>query len=532
MQAVWLAAKLVVELLILGASLWAFARRMGSRPLVLLTLGSFSVRWVVGELLYLISYFQLPLLQDLQFDRGFWRFGLDAWQYQRHAVGAMAVLTGHVAAPPYLPGIGWLIGALYLITGPNPQFALPILAFAAAAGVPLAWLIATKIGQSERGALLSAGLLAFWPSSMAWSGQLMQDAVRWLGLLLVFAGVATAIRSPLTQERQNKWGFAAVTLGAVLTAWLGGKYATLPLVFVLLCGLALQLALRRHNLRRRALDAVLLLACVIAGSFPAYGYVTGEINRLVIGLDRVAGARVEGKPAPGDSTTPATAGPAGGAPAAKGKPAPGDSTTPATAGPAGGAPAAPALPSSQFPEWNLLPVDPHDACAPIAPLLGARLGFTNTPGPSTIDASVTFRSCWDVLAYAPRALELSLITPLPFVWSPTGGSVGEAARFAVLDGLLLLVLMPGFIVAVPRALGGPRAGSAALVLHVVLMAFIFGFVSDNFGTLFRLRLQAVLPMAVLAVGGWEMIVAWTRSRLHGHRSLNLLPPAGRPVSEL
>ncbi|MGH2363224.1 MAG: hypothetical protein ACRDHX_01060, partial [Chloroflexota bacterium] len=152
-------------------------------------------------------------------------------------------------------------------------------------------------------------------------------------------------------------------------------------------------------------------------------------------------------------------------------------------------------------------------CAILRPLLDARTGFDNSGGASLIDSTLQFHSCLEVLAYAPRALELTFLNPTPNLWLHPGGSTGAARYLSALDALLLWLLLPGLTVGVVHAVVRPTAMRIALAVFVVLLGFALGFAVSNFGTLFRLRLEVILPATILAVEGWALILAWLAARL-------------------
>jgi hypothetical protein len=157
-------------------------------------------------------------------------------------------------------------------------------------------------------------------------------------------------------------------------------------------------------------------------------------------------------------------------------------------------------------------------CPYLRPLLEARSGYVNMGGFSQVDSELAFKTCKQLLAYAPKALMLTLLAPMPTQWLQPGGSVGFARYFSAIDAVLLWLLFPGLVVGLALAVIQPRGARGIIAVYVIALGLVLGLVVSNFGSLFRLRLQVILPAAVLAVDGWTWLVTELRSRLDARAS--------------
>jgi hypothetical protein len=254
-------AAVVHSLLAAGAccGLWLLWRRWFSaaepRVQLIVSLGLLA-RALAGQLLFWISFLDLPIARSLHFGGGYWFFGLDGAAYMAYANSI----------------VGRGLGSLLVIEGPYPSraFVQILTAFVAAFGGVepvglllnlLAFLVTctllVRLQPRTNGALLFAlAALAFGPAVVLWSLQPLKDTafvcVLTLLLFLLFRW----------QERPRLWLAAAMlalfyalaTLRwyMALIAW-----ALLPLFFLLA-------ALRMPRRRAAALLAGLLVFAVVS----------------------------------------------------------------------------------------------------------------------------------------------------------------------------------------------------------------------------------------------------------------------------
>jgi hypothetical protein len=127
-----------------------------------------------------------------------------------------------------------------------------------------------------------------------------------------------------------------------------------------------------------------------------------------------------------------------------------------------------------------------------------RMGFTGAGGHSMLDPYVQFREYGDVLRYLPRALANVLFTPFPWQWLDVGGSTGLFKALSVVEALLLYALIVPLIVGLVAVVRRGSPDALYLAVFVVAMALLLGFVISSLGTLFRLRLELLLPLLSVA----------------------------------
>ena len=466
-----LVARWLLELTLLSVLLAAALKAVNQRSISLITAASFGLRIVLGQALYLVSLLSLPVAQSLQTPGGFWQFSTDAPVYHEEGVAAAHVLVGQgTTYSGLIHPFSWVIGGTYVLFGATPSAVLLLNALFAAACVPLAYLAARWSDLSNRGATIVAAIVAFWPSSFAWSSQLLRDPLQWLAIFSLLASAAFLLRACARPATASGRGLAlasvAALLAAGLTAWLRGAYESPAWVLAVTLGTVLQVSLlawraarnppgdptqSKTSWARRGVPAALLIVAVVVGSLPATGTIQDEVT-----------------------------------------------------------------PSAAAPEVVT-------SCRPFRSLIGARAFYIQSGGGSLIDVPAQFASCQDVLAYVPRALALALLAPFPRDWLRPGTATGNAARFSAIDAALLWLLFPGLAAGLVRAIWRPAGTELVLAIYAVVLAFVLGFAVANFGTLFRLRLQIILPAILLAVPGWQLLVDWLLRRV---------PPSRRSAKQV
>ena len=118
-----------------------------------------------------------------------------------------------------------------------------------------------------------------------------------------------------------------------------------------------------------------------------------------------------------------------------------------------------------------------------------------------MDASAKIGSVCELLAYLPRASTLALLSPFPWQWFDTKGSTGAMRTLAGLEMLLFYLLLPAIAVGFSRLLQPAREPGCYLVGYVLFGLLVVSLVVANLGTLYRLRLQFLLPLLVIAAAG-------------------------------
>lgn len=484
-----LSAGWFLELLLGVILLLAFARWSGSKAVLGLELASFGIRLVLGEALYAISLLGLPFLKSQQIGGGFWTFAPDAHRYQADALLALTAMNGGPRSADILD-FPWLLAALYRVFGADPSQGLLLNAILAAGCIPLVYMTMRWAGAGSRPAVAAAGIVGFWPSTFAWSSQLLKDPALWFALFALLAGCAYLMRldgKPMVSRLLA--AAAVVTCSQLLSAWLrGGAYANPVVLVAAATGMTVLVIANWHKQRLRALLSVAVLAVALAlGNITA-----GQSVSTAAGMGiAVAEGGVSTVLAPADVKTSAVS---------------------------------PFLPSGL---WSA--AQARNACRPVGSLLAYRYGFYNTPGDSQLDVQPFF-SCGDVLAYLPRAFELSFLYPTPDLWFRKDALTSTQGLVA-LDGIGLWLLFPGICVAALTTLARPKPFNFMLVAYTIVFGLLLGLIVANYGALARLRLVVSLPSALIAVQGWTTAAHWARKRLSPHHYILrvLGPPRDSPV---
>ncbi|PYT00014.1 MAG: hypothetical protein DMF63_08570 [Acidobacteria bacterium] len=107
-------------------------------------------------------------------------------------------------------GMNYVVGALYYVTGKNILAAQSLCAVIGASTAPMVYICAKKLFANRNVARFSALAIAFFPSFIIWSGQLLKDGV--VIFLLVVA-------MTMVLQLQEKFNYAAI---AALLGALGG----------------------------------------------------------------------------------------------------------------------------------------------------------------------------------------------------------------------------------------------------------------------------------------------------------------------
>lgn len=126
-----------------------------------------------------------------------------------------------------------------------------------------------------------------------------------------------------------------------------------------------------------------------------------------------------------------------------------------------------------------------------------RYGFISTGGYSVVDAAVKLDRPARVFAYLPRGISLTLLAPFPRQWVETGGRTRHLRAFAAAEMLLIYLLVGGLLVRLRQFHRHPGVLTGALGFFILVTMLLMGLTVANVGTLFRLRLQFLLPLLLL-----------------------------------
>ena len=439
---------------------------------------SFVLRCVLAVALFAISAFELPILTSLHREGGLWVFGGDGGGYQEHALKIMdAWRAGAPLSSAFVKdGVPYELykvlalpmAMTYAALGTTSplNFMLVNAWFAALSGL-LAYLLALRLGHHRLAALAAGGLVAFWPSSLVWSTQLLKDSI-FLALLLAALLTVTALLQRYSSSCDRR-GFSRVDAAlwiALPMVVFGSVYfrhymgSLLAIVVASVLGLAVLGSLWRRRWRE-AVAAVAITGVV--GMAVLSGITVDLLNVLS------PTATIELGPPPPDIVD------------VYGLPGGVDAST-----------------VGVLERWDIelawglswLSLDN------ISDLREAQVAAVG--GTSTIDHVDRFEGVLDLALYTPRALAIAYFAPFPWQLMSVGGNTGAMRPLAGPEMLLIMLLAPAMVVGGWQRVKRGRPEDWVLVVFVLIVALANGLIMANGGTLFRWRLQYLFPSLIMA----------------------------------
>ena len=236
-------------------------------------LTAYGLRCALAVLLFIVSAYQLPVLENLQLGQGFWAFAPDSRTYHLHAVEIADALRAGTEIPPLFDTSGEPVSSprdfflftafLYRVLGAHALY-VPLLnaVFWSAVSI-LSYGLARRLNGHEAG-LIAALLVSFWPSTYIWSSQILKDSL--VIFLLVSAFVLV---TSFWNGRRRKGVAALVPLALVVFLLAGLRYYLVPIFVVAIGAAVLAAACRRQGAqvaRGCILMALLAAAFVLARS--------------------------------------------------------------------------------------------------------------------------------------------------------------------------------------------------------------------------------------------------------------------------
>lgn len=464
-----------------------------------LALWSYLFKILLTGVLFIVSYHQWPLLQSYQGERGFWVFAEDALAYHNH--GHNLVLAWKGLAPfPQTDISNWsfivYMGGLYRVFGSQPLVVSCLNAWFGTVIVGAGLVMLQRLALSPGAVRLGVALLGFWPSLLLWSSQSMKDPLL-LALTLVGLCLLLELLRARTGADAGFFWFAGLLGLALAVLVLFRDYTAIQLCAAgsaMMAGLAVRLVSARSYrmaIRLFAAAALIPLAVSMAGRL--------DVRKLVVWPTRFdVVATSPPAPAPLLQMAPPAAPPVA---VAVSEPAPSIVAAPLAVQPREPIVAQPPLlPTARNAGlqtlqdwWKRIQAIPKS-------LDDRRSGFLSTGGYSLMDAEVRFRTLSDVVEYLPNSLGIALLSPFPWQWFDVSGRTRAFRIFTALEALLMYVLLAGFLLRVPHWRRYVNVQTGTVLLFVVISAIPMCLVVANLGTLFRLRLQFVLPLIVLLCG--------------------------------
>jgi hypothetical protein len=125
-----------------------------------------------------------------------------------------------------------------------------------------------------------------------------------------------------------------------------------------------------------------------------------------------------------------------------------------------------------------------------------RVAFLSYGGGSIFATDARFRTLWDVLVFVPTGVAHALYAPFPWEWL-LPGTTGVFKALSGVETLFIVVLTPFLILGVWKGLREGGLEASVLVLTGLILLVALSVTVPNVGTLFRLRLQPLVPLLVV-----------------------------------
>lgn len=360
------------------------------------------------------------------------QYGWSEWRVYP-ALGA----TGNVA----------LLGALYALFGADPSLMVPVNAAIHALTGTLLFLLGRMLWSGRTGRLagmIAGSLYIVFPSALNWYGQIHKDGFAIAGTMLILTAWVAA-----EAGRQGRWQFLAT-------------------IAMVLAGVALIVFVRPYHLMLVLGGVVLMLIFKLASVWKYYG--ASEHRRalplqLVLGV--LVGATVYMAPRTGaDEQNYARW---------------------------------TAEKSSQW-MWQPTPWIPQSIERYAEVLARTRAGLIEEglriQAGSLYDIDSLPATTPQMVAYAPRALQIALFAPFPTLWFE---KISVTRLVAVGEMAIWYLIAPGLLLALWFA---RSRGVLTVVVFALALLTVSGFTNANIGTLYRIRYLYLFLLMLVGLAGW------------------------------
>lgn len=512
----------------------AVPRVTDDRVCARLAQGSYALKVGLATLLYYASLYQWPIGSAFEpyRDNGFWAFADDAQAHHNLGQAIASAWQGR-GDFPYIGYSNWTfdlyIGVLYRFLGADPLTPVMLNAWYGTLGILGALVLLARMEASAVSRRAAIALLGYWPSLVMWSTQLLKDPIILALILAALAAIVTLVeRLRAGRPVIRLMGGLCLLLALVMTsrAYVG---AALGMTALLAVGWILAQQLRRRQTQALR-SGMVILGCVLSLvaawrlQFPRliatwYRWPTAVSAKPTAPPPRLAfeaGAHVE-HPSLSSVVLP---------PFTEVRPSPlsmeapprplwatgSVHTLPSLSRQAGPVTLAPLPTTRRYPR---LPNEPAGSLAvrfldmarkrlTITAIGGLRAGFIGDRRGSVVDQDVKLNTLWDVVAYLPRGLSVLLLAPFPSQWFEGNGRIGILRSFVAVEMVPLYALWCLMAFQLRRWRRFPPLPAAVLACFVFFIAVPMSLTVANAGTLFRLRLQFLLPMIVLMAAGHRL----------------------------
>jgi hypothetical protein len=427
-----------------GVLLAAWVRRYERGRLGVIVAGVYLAHLVLAWALFVTSYAELPVFRELQVSGGFWRFAPDADGYHFRAIQLLTALRDDSALPAWQPTTAYevLVAGLYALFGPFPLTPIVVNCGLAAATCLLAHRLTASLGGPPTACDASAVVVGLWPSTFAWSSQLLRDH---LALFLTFAAVfasANVLRASTPTFKRMLALFAVAAAATTVRTYVGWILLAAAMVTVVAAAARLVAPVAVGKL-------LAVAACLLVAAVLGTGGLLANFYRNVEAADALVSP-------------------------------------------------SPSLEGSGHREPD------RPSRITIIPRLFEQKRRELMVGASSVIGPDADLSTWTGLVrFLPQAVLTTFLGPFPWDWQ-LGSSTGVFKVLAAIEALALAGLFPVMLVGTARALRAKRVDAFFVVAYSVAMLLFVGLLMSNLGGLVRLRSQALLPLLTLASAGGGM----------------------------
>lgn len=195
------AASILVVLFFSSIAILVFRKFTSEKEfLTTIFLGALVVRLAFGGFVHVFEYRDFFGGDAITYDFNGWRL-VEYWTGQIASDDLAAQRAWSTAGPGW--GMNYLVGILYYILGKNIFAAQSFCAVFGAATAPMVYFCSVKMFNNKRAAKTAAIAIAFFPSFIIWSSQLMKD-----GLIIFLLVLAMT----MVLQLQEKFNYVALLL--------------------------------------------------------------------------------------------------------------------------------------------------------------------------------------------------------------------------------------------------------------------------------------------------------------------------------
>lgn len=195
------AASILVVLVFSSIALVIFRRFTDEKEFITtIFLGALLVRLAFGIFVHVFDFRDFFGADAQTYDFNGWRL-VEYWTGQVASDDLAAQRAWSTAGPGW--GMNYLVGGLYYVLGRNIFAAQSFCAVFGAATAPMVYFCSVKMFNNKRVAKTAAIAIAFFPSFIIWSSQLMKD-----GLIIFLLVLAMT----MVLQLQEKFNYAALIL--------------------------------------------------------------------------------------------------------------------------------------------------------------------------------------------------------------------------------------------------------------------------------------------------------------------------------